>query len=130
MVNTILGRVLEAFFLVVLQCLDSCSAGRLMLQPDLGLIMATEPDAVLLDDAMAFYVPRNQESFDGAAFVAALKSPGELGTCVNVEPLCQTHTCHLTYLMLSMVVLPSATAGAVLMANVMGCKGPTCLHVT
>lgn len=56
--------------------LASCAARRLALRPDVGLVMAGEADATLLGDAMAFYVPRSQDTFDGAGFLAALKSQG------------------------------------------------------
>lgn len=36
--------------------------------------MAAEPSAALLAEPMAFYVPRNQETFDAAGFMTALKA--------------------------------------------------------
>jgi hypothetical protein len=62
-----------------MRALGDCAARRLVLRPDVGLIMAGEPDAPLLADPMAFYVPRSQDTFDGASFVAALRSAGAPG---------------------------------------------------
>jgi hypothetical protein len=75
-VDAILGRVLEAFASAMMRALDDARARRLVLRPDMGLIMGGEGDATLLGDPMAFYVPRSQDTFDGAAFLAALKAPG------------------------------------------------------
>lgn len=76
--DAILGRVLEAFAAAMMRALDDAWARRLVLRPDMGLIMGCEGDATLLGDPMAFYVPRSQDTFDGASFLAALKSPGVL----------------------------------------------------
>jgi hypothetical protein len=76
-VDAILGRVLEAFAAAMLRALGDAAARPLALRPDVGVLMAGEGDAPLLGDPMAFYVPRSQEAFDAAAFLAALKSPGE-----------------------------------------------------
>lgn len=64
--------------------LAGCAAGRLAGRADLALVMGAEPDAVLLEEALAFYVPRSYEAFDGGAFLAALKSAGGgwCGVCV------------------------------------------------
>ena len=75
-VDAILGRVLEAFASAMMRALDDARARRLVLRPDMGLVMGGEGDATLLGDPMAFYVPRSQDTFDGASFLAALKSPG------------------------------------------------------
>ena len=63
----------------MMRALGDSRSRRLVLRPDLGLVMAGEPDAPLLGDPMAFYVPRSQDTFDGAAFLAALKAPGGAG---------------------------------------------------
>ncbi|KAI8462821.1 MAG: hypothetical protein J3K34DRAFT_527482 [Monoraphidium minutum] len=73
-VDAILGRVLEAFAAAMMRALGDSRARRLVLRAELGLLMAGEPDAPLLADPMAFYVPRSQDAFDGAAFLTALRS--------------------------------------------------------
>lgn len=76
-IENILLRVLDAFQAVMQQCLSDVKAGQLVVRHDVGLIMATEPDAVLLQDAMQFYVPKTADHFDGVSFISALRSPGE-----------------------------------------------------
>lgn len=76
-VDAILGNVLEAFASAMVRALGSSRAQRLVLRPDVGLVMAGEPDAPLLSSAMSFYVPRSQSQFDGGAFLTSLKSAGE-----------------------------------------------------
>lgn len=60
----------------MMRALGDSRARRLVLRPDLGLLMAGEGDAPLLGEPMAFYVPRSQDSFDGASFLVSLKAPG------------------------------------------------------
>jgi hypothetical protein len=38
--------------------------------------MGAEPDALLLEEPLAFYVPRTYEAFDGQGFLTALKAAG------------------------------------------------------
>ena len=71
--------MLESAASATLSALGTCGARRLALRPDVGLAMAGEPDAPLLGDPMAFYVPRSQDTFDGTAFLAALKAQGAFG---------------------------------------------------
>ena len=77
-VDAILGNVLESFASTMVRVLGDSRAHRLVLRPDVGLVMAGEPDAPLLGDPMAFYVPRSQNLFDGAAFLTSLKSQGDV----------------------------------------------------
>lgn len=60
-----------------MRALGTSAARRLVLRPDVGLVMAGEPDAPLLGEPLACYVPRSQDTFDGAGFMAALKAAGE-----------------------------------------------------
>jgi hypothetical protein len=73
-----MSQMLEAFQRSVQQCLADSASAKLAGRSDLGLLMATEPDAELLDDAMSFYVPRSYEGFDGGSFIGALKAAGEV----------------------------------------------------
>ncbi|WIA23609.1 hypothetical protein OEZ85_000318 [Tetradesmus obliquus] len=92
--DAILSQVLEAMTAQAAACLAGTKAGRLALLPQLSLLMATEPDALLLphEDPVAFYVPpaaggygdsgsglgfgcwSHAGGFDCSGFQAALKS--------------------------------------------------------
>ena len=75
--ESVMSQMLEAFQRSVQQCLADSACAKLAGRSDLGLLMATEPDAELLDDAMNFYVPRSYEGFDGGSFMGALKAAGK-----------------------------------------------------
>ena len=77
--ENILGRVLDAFAATASQIAGDSRAARLASRPDVCHAMAVEPDAALLGDLVAFYMPTSAGLFDPNTFAAVLRTQGGSG---------------------------------------------------
>lgn len=72
-VENVLASILDGCQTCMQQNLAGSKVGRMVQRFNVGLLMAAEPDAVLLDEPVAFCVPRSGDNLDPAVFMSALK---------------------------------------------------------